>query len=59
MPGQYVIAACTTNTGGCMPDYGMLFRCEARCTEQVPGSAGYVDDSHWSIRGQCGIVASE
>jgi hypothetical protein len=47
------------NTGGCMVDYGMLFRCVANCKEQVPGGSDYTNASHWSINGQCGIVASE
>jgi hypothetical protein len=59
MPGQYVVAVCTVNTGGCMVDYGMLFRCVASCGEQIPGGSGYTNASHGSINGQCGIVAAE
>jgi hypothetical protein len=47
------------NTGGCMFDYAMVFKCVANCGEQVPGGQGYTNNSRWSIIAQCGIIALE
>ena len=31
----------------------MLFQCVQMCDTQVPGDASYVNNSKWSIAGQC------
>jgi hypothetical protein len=53
MPMDHVLALCQVGTAGCIAGREMLFRCVATCDTQVPGGAGFVDTSHWTIAAQC------
>jgi hypothetical protein len=55
MTGDYVVATCApgVTTAGCCANRAMLFRCVSMCDTQTPGDSTYINNTKWSIAGQC------
>jgi hypothetical protein len=53
--GDRVVQACApgVTTAGCCAGKRMLFQCVQMCDTQVPGDSSYINNSKWSIAGQC------